>query len=103
MSRASRWAAAAAVVTLTLAMTGPAVAKEFELMEATVADVHAAFKERRLTARQLVQMYLDRIAAYDQQGPAIRCIVEVNSHALEEADKLDAAFAKTGKLVGPMH
>ena len=80
-----------------------AVAKPFDVMEATVADVHAAYKAHTLTSHQLVQLYLDRIAAYDQQGPAIDCIVTVNPQALEEADKLDAAFAKTGKFVGPMH
>lgn len=77
--------------------------KEFQLLETTIADVHAAYLAKKLTARQLVQAYLDRIDAYDLKGPAIRCIVNVNPQALEDADKLDAEFAKTGKLVGPMH
>lgn len=77
--------------------------KEFQLLETTIADVHAAYLAKKLTARQLVQLYLDRIDAYDLKGPAIRCIVNVNPQALEDADKLDAEFAKTGKLVGPMH
>ncbi len=80
-----------------------AEAKKFEVTEATVADVHAAYKAHTLTAHQLVQLYLDRIAAYDQQGPAIDCIVTVNPKALEEADQLDATYAKTGKFVGPLH
>jgi len=80
-----------------------AIAKEFDATEATVAEVQAAYQAHTLTAHRLVQMYLDRIAAYDQKGPAIDCIVTVNPKALEEADKLDAAFAKTGKFVGPMH
>src|SRR4051812_38010696 len=78
-------------------------AQTFDVMETTVADVHAAMKAKKLTARQLVQMYLDRIAAYDLKGPAIKCIVNVNPKALEDADKLDAEFAKTGQFVGPMH
>src|SRR5215218_9313961 len=78
-------------------------AKEFEVMETTVADVHAAYKAKQLTAHQLVQLYLNRIEAYDQKGPAIKCIVTVNPKALEEADKLDAEFARTGTFVGPMH
>ena len=88
---------------LLLAAFAHADAKDFNVMEATVADVQAAYKAHTLTAHQLVQMYLDRIAAYDQKGPAIDCIVTVNAKALEEADKLDAEFAKTGKFVGPMH
>jgi Asp-tRNA(Asn)/Glu-tRNA(Gln) amidotransferase A subunit family amidase len=91
-----------AAVLLFAALTN-AFAENFDVMEATVADVHAAYKARTLTAHQLVQMYLDRIAAYDQKGPAIDCIVTVNPKALEEADKLDAAYAKTGKFAGPMH
>ena len=47
----------------------------FNVVETTIADVHAAFKAGRLTARQLVQAYLDRIAAYDQKGPAINAII----------------------------
>jgi amidase len=85
------------------ATSAPSLSKDFELMEATVDSVHAAYKDRSLTTRQLVQMYLDRIAAYDQKGPALQCIVTVNPDALAEADKLDAAFAKTGKFVGPLH
>src|SRR3954471_13822090 len=78
-------------------------AQTFHVMETTVAEVHAAIKAKKLTAHQLVQMYLDRIAAYDLKGPEIRCIVTVNPEALAEADKLDAEYAKTGKFVGPMH
>ena len=71
-------------------------------METTVADIHAAYKAGTLTARQLVQMYLDRIDAYDQKGPAINSIISLNPRALEEADRLDAAFKASG-FVGPLH
>jgi amidase len=74
----------------------------FELMEATVESVHAAYKSGTLTSHQLVQMYLDRIAAYDKQGPTINSIINLNTKALEEADALDAAYSKTGP-VGPLH
>ena len=77
-------------------------ASGFNVVEATIEDIHAAFKAGTLTARQLVQSYLDRIAAYDKKGPGINALVSLNPHALEEADKLDAAFKKGG-LVGPFH
>lgn len=77
-------------------------AQAFNIVEATIEDIHAAFKTGRLTARQLVQMYLDRIDAYDQKGPAINAVISLNPDALSEADRLDAAFKKTG-LVGPLH
>ena len=74
----------------------------FTLLEATIADVHAAFREGRLTARALVELYLARIAAYDQQGPALNAIIALNPDALAEADRLDAAMAASG-FVGPLH
>ena len=74
----------------------------FPLVEATIADIHAAYRKGTLTARQLVQMYLDRIAAYDKAGPAINSVISLNPKALDEADRLDAAF-KTSGPVGPLH
>jgi amidase len=74
----------------------------FSLLETTIADVHAAYKSGELTCRQLVQMYLDRIEAYDKNGPAINAIISTNQNALKEADRLDAAFQASG-LVGPLH
>jgi amidase len=74
----------------------------FRLLEATIAEIHAAYQAGTLTARALVQAYLDRIAAYDQQGPAINALISLNPDALEKADRLDAAFKRSG-FVGPLH
>lgn len=93
-------------LTLALAFLAAAPALRaagFELMEATVESIHAAYGKRELTARQLTQLYLDRIAAYDQKGPAINCVLALNPDALADADKLDAAYVATGKLTGPLH
>ncbi len=43
----------------------------FNLVEATIDDIHNAYKSGQLTCRQVVQMYLDRIEAFDKKGPAI--------------------------------
>src|SRR5215813_7178808 len=75
---------------------------DFRLLEATIDDIHAAYRSGQLTARGLAQMYLDRIEAYDKKGPAINAIITVNANALEEADRLDLAF-KTSGFVGPLH
>lgn len=74
----------------------------FKLKEATIADIHEAYRNGTLTARALVQGYLDRIEAYDKQGPAINSVISLNPRALEEADRLDAAFKASG-FVGPLH
>lgn len=87
---------------LVLLVSIPSYGGEFKLMETTIADVHAAFKSGALTARKLTQMYLDRIAAYDKQGPKINAVITVNPKALEEAERLDAVFKSSGP-VGPLH
>ena len=75
----------------------------FKIEEATIADVHQAFHRGSLTCRQLVQRYIDRIEAYDRQGPALNSIVNVNPSALAEADRLDDLLSRTGTLAGPLH
>ena len=74
----------------------------FELMEATIADIHDAYRNGQLTCRELVQQYLDRIAAYDKQGPTLKAIITVNPRALEIADELDRQYQRSG-LTGPLH
>ncbi len=74
----------------------------FNILETTIDDIHAAYKSGQLTCRQLVQTYLDRIEAFDKQGPNINAIITLNSEALKEADRLDAAYQKSGPI-GPLH
>jgi amidase len=72
---------------------------KFEVVEATIPEIHAAMKAGKLTVHQLVQDYLDRIAAYDKQGPDLNCIITLDAKvALAEADKLDAQYKKTGEM-----
>lgn len=74
----------------------------FRVTETSIDAIHRAYKTGQLTARQLVQRYLDRINAYDQKGPAVNSIITLNPKALEEADSLDAQYKKSG-FVGPLH
>jgi amidase len=71
--------------------------------EATIAGLHRDMLAGRLTATQLVQAYLDRIAAYDKRGPSLNAITVVNPNALRRATELDAELARTGRLTGPLH
>lgn len=88
---------------LSIGAPGFARAQSFQVNETTIDAVHAAMKAGKLTAHQLVQDYLDRIAAYDHKGPDLNCIVTLNPNALADADKIDAEFKSTGKFVGSMH
>ena len=74
----------------------------FRILEATIDDIHSAYKSGQLTCRQLVQMYLDRIEAFDKKGPAINAIITISATALEEADRLDAGYKASGP-VGTLH
>jgi len=77
-------------------------AAHFEVEEATIAQVHDAMRERRLTCRKLVESYIQRINAYDKNGPAINSIVTINPDAIKDAEELDRRFAQAG-LTGPLH
>ena len=78
------------------------MAPSFQIVETSVDDIHAAMRSGKLTAQQLVQAYLDRIAAYDKGGPNVNSIITLNPHALDDARELDAAFKRSG-FVGPLH
>jgi Asp-tRNA(Asn)/Glu-tRNA(Gln) amidotransferase A subunit family amidase len=106
IGRVSAVAAAAAAV-MVCAGTGHAqnrktMTPSFQIVETSIDDIHAAFRSGKLTAQQLVQGYLDRIAAYDKSGPNINSIITLNPRALEDARELDAAFRRSGP-VGPLH
>src|SRR5439155_12769999 len=146
-------------IALSLAMTAclggvaqaqPArAAKKFEIVEATIADIHRAIRSKQLTATQLVNMYLARIKAYngtcvdepqgilgpispiahagtinalmtlnlrpatrkawgfdDRKARSMTDVVDNDPNmpdALEVAAALDAQFARTGQLAGPLH
>lgn len=76
---------------------------QFTYMETTIAKVHEAYLNGTLTCRKLTEIYLDRISAYDQKGPALNAIICVNPHALEEADAFDEYVKKNHALCGPLH
>jgi amidase len=65
------------------------LAATFELEEATIADINRAFDAGALTAEELVQLYLNRIEAYEDGGPKLNSITTVNPNALETAAALD--------------
>jgi Asp-tRNA(Asn)/Glu-tRNA(Gln) amidotransferase A subunit family amidase len=78
-------------------------ARALSIEEATIADLHAAYLNHETSVHAVVAAYLARIDAYDQRGPHINSIINVNPHALEEADKLDAALAAAGgKIPSPL-
>ncbi len=74
----------------------------FDVAEKTVAALQAAMASGETTARQLVQLYLARIAAVDKAGPKLNSVIELNPDALAIATALDAERKATGAR-GPLH
>jgi amidase len=72
--------------------------RSFHLMEASITDIHEAMQAGTLTCHSLVRQYLDRIDAYDEQGPTVNAMLYVNPRALQQADAMDQEFKRTRKL-----
>lgn len=69
----------------------------FDVIETTIAQTQAAIRSGQVTCRQIVEIYLKRIAHYDQ-STRLNTVVTLNPDALADADKLDQEFARTHKL-----
>jgi amidase len=75
----------------------------YDVVEKTIAQIHEAYRSGVTTARAVTQAFVDRIEAYDRKGPALWAIVVINPEALQDAEKLDCEFARTGAFKGPLH
>jgi len=73
----------------------------FSLEEATIADIHNAYKENVITCEDLVLMYLERINKLDK-STGLNSIVVINPEAILMARAMDREFRKTGTL-RPLH
>ena len=72
-----------------------------DIMDATVAGLSDEMEKGNVTSEQLVQMYIDRIHAYDKKKK-LNSIISINPNALEEARVLDKERA-AGTVRGPLH
>lgn len=85
-------------VTLSVAVRS----ESLDLNQANIAELNAAFEDGSLTSEALLKAYLERIGAYDKNGPTINAFIYVNPNAMEEAISLDAE-RRAGKVRGPLH
>jgi amidase len=79
-------------------MVASAAGQQFQLMEASINEIHRGLQSGKLTCHSLVQQYLDRIKAYDQQGPTLNAMLYVNPKVLEQADAMDKQVKRGTKL-----
>ena len=70
--------------------------------EYEIGALQALMEQGDLTARELVEYYLDRIDKRDRGGPALNSIIELNPDALGIADTLDLERKESGPR-GPLH
>jgi amidase len=77
----------------------PASRPPFSVVEASIPELQAALADGRVTSRRLVELYLQRIALYEDR---LHAVMIVNPQALAQADELDRERAQ-GRLRGPLH
>ncbi|PEF42800.1 amidase family protein [Bacillus wiedmannii] len=63
--------------------------KEKMISNASIDDIQNLIKQKLVTYEDLVSIYLMRIQQYDQNGPEINAITEINPNARKEAQELD--------------
>ena len=68
----------------------------FDLIETTIPAIQQAIDDNTITAEQLVQMYLTRIAAYDLKSTTahLNSYIHVNERALHDAQQADQGRAE---------
>ncbi|WP_454190864.1 amidase family protein [Paenibacillus sp. Marseille-Q7038] len=74
----------------------------FNVEESTIGNLQAAMEKGELSSRDLIMYYLNRIARYDQDGPNINSVMEINPDAIFIAEALDYERKTVGSR-GPLH
>jgi len=75
-------------------------ASTYAVAEKTVVALGADLASGTVTSEQLTGAYLARIDALDVRGPALRSVIAINPHALDDARRSDRMRA-AGKSRGP--
>ena len=73
-----------------------------DLEEVTIAELQERMSKGRLTSRELVAKYIDRIEKLDQRGPMLNSVIEINPDAERIARDLDRE-RRAGHVRGPLH
>ncbi len=72
------------------------------VQEATIPELQEAMDQRQVTARELVLLYLSRVAQIDQCEGGLNAVLEINPDALFIADMLDEE-RKAGQVRSSLH
>lgn len=77
-------------------------AGSFDVTEKSIRELQAAMTSGQVTSEKLVELYLARIAAYDQAGPRLNSVISINPNAAAAARALDEERRSRG-IRGPLH
>lgn len=81
---------------------GVRLTQYFKVEEASITDITQGFEKNILSSKELVLMYLERIAQYDQKGPKLNSVLEINPDAIHIAEAMDYE-RKTKGLRSQLH
>ena len=76
-----------------------AASSSFDVFEQDIADLQRALRDGKVTSRQLVELYLARVKAYEG---SINAFIALNPSALDQAAALDDE-RRAGRVRGPLH
>lgn len=76
--------------------------ESFDITEKSIRELQAAMTAGQMTAERLVELYLARIATYDQTGPRLNAVVYINPNAAAAARALDEERKSRGPR-SPLH
>ncbi|MDB5117160.1 MAG: amidase [Mucilaginibacter sp.] len=74
----------------------------FALNEVTIDVLQQKMRSGDYTSQSITQLYLDRIATIDKEGPKLNAVIELNKDAMDMAFAMDKE-RKKGKVRGPLH
>ncbi|MEC5166548.1 amidase [Flavobacterium sp. PL11] len=74
----------------------------FELDEETIYSLQEKIASGTYSSKKLVELYLQRIEAIDQNGALLKSVIEINPDAIAIAVAMDNEI-KSGKKRGPLH
>ncbi len=72
------------------------------MREMDIPEIQSKMRSDELSARQLVDLYMEAIATKDRKGPKVNSIIELNPDVHAQADRMDEE-RRAGKVRGPMH
>jgi amidase len=63
--------------------------ESFQVWEKTIRELQAALAATETTSRELVERYVERVEAYDVEGPRLNAVRHLNRRASQIAHRLD--------------